>query len=131
MDLAPFRHWLISRGYSSSTVRNYLADTNRYLSFAKTNPPFSSDLLNAYLQNLSTDSNAKRYLASLNKFCQYALDQRLVSHNPLKKLQKQPKNTVDDLLQQYQKHLEKHKVSPVTIKNYIGDIKQFMAWTSN
>ncbi len=131
MDLTPFRRWLISRNYSPATVRNYLADTNRYLFFAKTNPPFSPDILKTYLQSLSADSNAKRYLASLNKFCQYALDQRLISHNPLKNLKKQPKSTIEELLQQYQKHLEKHKVAPVTIKNYIGDIKQFLLWTSN
>lgn len=132
MDLTSFRQWLITRRYSDSTLRNYLADTNRYLFFIQNQKPFSSESISAYFSYISKDPNSKRYLASLNLFCQFALDQQLISHNPLKKFKKQlhraPQLTLDSLLQQYQSYLEKHKVAQVTIKNYLNDLKQYFTW---
>lgn len=140
--VSSFKLWLASKRYSESTFRNYLADINRYIDFAIVRNPkktpneihiFSEELLTNYLSSLSTDSNSPRYLASLNLFCQFALDQQLVTHNPLTSIRHKldkPTNstTLEDLLPQYQAFLSKHHNTPATIRNYLNDVQQYINW---
>jgi site-specific recombinase XerD len=149
VSLNSFRSWLDNHHYSSSTVRNYLADIGKYLQFLdKTNDfevtlpdqqvpiVFSINNLNSYIAQLSTNTNSQRYLASLNVFCQFAVDQNLITSNPIAKIRKQAKklsapNSID-LLRHYRSEfalsLAKHQHSPITIKNYINDIDQYINW---
>ena len=93
---------------------------------------FSPETLKSYIVNLESDPNLGRYLSSLNKFCQFALDQQLITSNPIKhilrQLQSPPKTNLDDLLKQYQTYLTKKNKTPVTIKNYINDIRQYISF---
>jgi len=148
--LPQFKLWLKAKNYSDSTSRNYLADFGKYLNYVNhlpqtvsldpAHPPgihiFSPDILSLYVSYLSDKNNAGRYLASLNQFCQFALDQHLISQNPLKTVLKQhhhPENLASDtnlnrLLELYQQHLINQKTSPVTIKNYLNDLHQYISW---
>ncbi|MDP4009589.1 MAG: site-specific integrase [Candidatus Shapirobacteria bacterium] len=149
--LEPFRLWLQNKNLSSSTVRNYVVDVNKYLKFidnkygqlAKQSHlqygqvatcPYTESNLEQYISSISSDPNNSRYLASLNKFCQFALDQKLIKSNPIKKIlhrrksDSQPVLNTENLISQYQKHLIHKNFSQNTIKNYINDIHQFINW---
>lgn len=129
-----FRSWLISKNYSSSTIRNYLADINKYFSFAgssaTTQNIFSPESVAAYLKSIDSDQNQNRYLSSLSKFFQFAIDQKIISVNPLKKARQVKAPTPDDILLDYQSFLTKKHFSLSTIKNYLNDIQQFIDWQS-
>lgn len=131
-----FRSWLISMTYSPATIRNYLSDVNNYFSFSQRSnindltTIFSPETVSVYLKKIDKDQNYSRYLSSLSKFFQFAIDQKIISVDPLKKA-KQPKTpTPDDVLLDYQSFLTKKHFSPVTIKNYLNDIRQFIDWQS-
>lgn len=125
--LTSFKIWLENKSYSSSTIRNYLSDISRYTDKA-TGDIFSSDTVSSYLSILPKDKNYNRYLSSLSKFFQFALDQKLISIDPLKKARQIKKPSAQDILSSYQSHLNKKNFSPITIKNYINDIQQFIDW---
>lgn len=147
--LTSYQSWLGQHGYSLATVRNYLVDINKYLEFATqsasiepdsldTNYPliFSSDLLLAYINQLTGNTNSQRYLASLSTFCQFAVDQHLIKSNPVSKIRKQSKkvtapNPVNELRLQklsFSDHLTKHNYPQVTIRNYLNDVEQYITW---
>lgn len=137
-DLNSFKSWLILKSYSSSTIRNYLTDINKFFNFYKNsstkNDPksiFSPDAVSLYLSSVKTDPNKNRYLSSLSKFFQFAIDQKIISLNPLKKAQKTIIPTPSDILVQYQSFLSQRHFSSATIKNYINDIQQFIDWNQN
>jgi site-specific recombinase XerD len=88
--------------------------------------------LSSYFQNINQDSNYKRFLASLSKFFQFALDQHLISSNPFPKaLKAEPEIDLEDVIKQYQQQLETKKFSLSTIRNYINDVHQFINWAQN
>ncbi len=139
-----FQSWLNQHGYSSSTVRNYLVDLNKYLNFVAsinqssaitTRQIFANESLSNYIQLISTQNNAPRLLASLNKLCQFALDQNLITTNPIRKIanstKPDPADSVassEQLIESFKKYLVKHNKSVNTINNYINDIKQYLAY---
>jgi len=133
--LPQFIHFLRLKNYSPVTIRNYLSDINKYFSFAGQQNVLANHTLFAYIKHLSTKNNRSRYLASLNVFCQFAVDQNLIPRNPLKKLKfslgRTPQITLKQLLEQYQNHLQKYNVSQNTIRNYLNDIKQFIHWSTS
>jgi hypothetical protein len=140
-----YKLWLQSKSYSDATIRNYLVDLRKYFSF--TNPDsdqitdkiFNQDNLSSYFQNINQDQNYKRFLASLSKFFQFALDQKLISENPFEKIRSstdvlQYVPAIDDIIDQYQQYLTKNsskgvlQYAPNTIRNYINDIHQYINW---
>ena len=127
--LTPFRSWLIAKGYSSSTIRNYISDTNQYFDLYPQSDIFSSQTVSEYLKSVSKDSNYRRYFSSLVKFFQFALDQNLIKTDPLKAATKIQKPTLDITLTDYQAFLTKKHFSLSTIKNYLNDIQQFIDWS--
>ena len=132
-----FSLWLNSKSYSSSTVRNYLSDINAYIIFfrnskleIRNSSIFSSDIVSSYLQTIQKNPAYSRYLSSLSKFFQYALDQNLIKIDPLKQAQKVKKPSTDDVLSDYQSFLTKKHFSPSTIRNYLNDLRQFIDWSN-
>jgi site-specific recombinase XerD len=125
--LTSFKSWLATNHYSPSTIRNYLVDTNRYLQ-TSTGDVFSPESVSSYLATIASDSNKNRYLSSLSKFFQFALDQKLITVDPLKLSQKPKLPQPEDALADYQNYLTKKKFFPATIKNYLNDIQQFIDW---
>ena len=128
--LDSLKKWLISKNYSSSTIRNYLSDINAYFDFIKDSNPFSPEIVSSYLQTIKKNSAYSRYLSSLSKFFQFTIDQKIISTNPLKKAQKTKTPTPSDILTDYQSYLSKKHFSSATIKNYLNDIQQFINWQS-
>lgn len=136
--LISYQRWLKSKSYSEATIRNYLVDVKKYILFTNSNLDqitdkiFDQDNLSSYIQTINQDPNYKRFLASLSKFFQFALDQHLISSNPFPKtIKAQPEANLNDLIKLYQHQLEAKKFSILTIKNYINDIHQFINWAQN
>jgi len=127
--LQPFKSWLINKNYSPTTIRNYLSDTNQFFDHASNRDIFSSETVSFYLKNISKDSNYSRYLSSLSKFFQFALDQSLTKTDPLKAALKDKKPSSDEIINQYSQYLNKKQFSESTVKNYLNDIKQFIDWS--
>lgn len=133
-----FSLWLSSKSYSSSTVRNYLSDINAYFNFVKSlsvknstiddlqSTIYTPETVSSYLQTIQKDSAYSRYLSSLSKFFQYAIDQNLIKSDPLKQAKKVKKPTSNEILDSYKSFLIKKKFSQSTIRNYINDIQQFI-----
>jgi len=153
-NMAGFRLWLSSKNYSSSTIRNYLSDIGNYFEFVQ-NPSvlrtapldkganhtpalsregvgegFRPETISAYLKTISSDPNYSRYLSSLSKFFQFALDQGLTKTNPLKAALRNKKPSLDEIINQYSEYLNKKNFSESTIRNYLNDIRQFTDWSS-
>jgi site-specific recombinase XerD len=135
-----YQNWLKSKSYSNATIRNYLVDLRKYFVFINNGSEsdqvsdkiFNQDNLTSYFQNINQDQNYKRFLASLSKFFQFALDQQLISTNPFPKaLKVQPEIDLEEVIKLYQQQLETKKFSISTIKNYINDIQQFINWAQN
>lgn len=127
-----FRLWLKARNYSSSTIRNYLVDVNKYLSTVPTSDVYSTTALANYLSTIKDSSYLRRSLASLNKLCLFGLDQNYIRQNPIKKYRQQlsQASTVDlqSVINQYEAYLTKKKRSSSTIKNYLNDLQQYINW---
>ena len=141
--LPQFKIWLETKGYSASTSRNYLADLGKYLEYVNHLPQsvsmdvtqnsvvhiLSAEIIKLYVSYLSDKTNNSRYLASLRQFCQFALDQKLISSNPFKGLNKTPHSPdLTDLVKTYELHLLHHQTPPSTIRNYINDLSQYISW---
>ena len=151
-----YQNWLLSKDYSAATIRNYLVDLKKYISFSLSAPVradrcvcplsgehtdsplqisdkiFDSNNLTSYFQTINQDQNYKRFLASLSKFFQFSIDQQLISQNPFPKaIKAQPESSLEDIIKLYQQQLETKKFSISTIKNYINDIHQFINWAQN
>lgn len=132
--LTNFKRWLELKNYQPTTVKNYISDQNKYLHFTPSGILFSSPKISRYISHLATKNNAKRYLASLNKFCQFALDQNLTKKNLYKsalKIQRlsgsRPQTPhINQLLDQFKSQLIRQKRSPSTIRNYINDLHQYI-----
>jgi site-specific recombinase XerD len=127
-----FRSWLKARNYSSSTIRNYLVDVNKYLATIPSSDVYSTTALSHYLSTLDDPSYLRRSLASLNKLCQFGLDQNYIRQNPIKKYRQQlsqvPQADLQDILNQYETYLNKKKRSSSTIRNYLNDLQQYINW---
>jgi site-specific recombinase XerD len=143
MDYLPqFKLWLQNKHYSDATIRNYIVDLGKYLNYVNSLPQtttmdevFSTDILSRYVSNLTGNHNTARYLASLNQFCLFAVDQSLISQNPLKAILKQLHTAskpaspdITDLLKLYEQQLIHQKTSPTTIRNYLNDLHQYISW---
>jgi len=149
-DLTAFKSWLDHKGYSASTSRNYLADLGKYLEYVNHLPQkvslypepvegqesvvhiLSPEIIKLYVSYLSDKNNSARYLASLRQFCQFALDQKLISTSPFKAIQKSIHSPdLFDLVKTYELHLLRHQTPPSTIRNYINDLTQYISWLSS
>jgi site-specific recombinase XerD len=130
-----FRSWLKARNYSSSTIRNYLVDVNKYLATISSSDVYSTTALTNYLSTINDPAYLRRSLASLNKLCQFGLDQNYIRQNPIKKyrhhISQVPQADLQDVLSQYETYLNKKKRSSSTIRNYLNDLQQYINWLTD
>ena len=115
--LSAYKSYLETQKYSPATIRNYLSDLNHYSTF---------DSFDLYLASIKNDPNCQRYLSSLNRYFEFAVDQKLIKKNPIKEMDRKPKLEINILLDQYKTYLQKKHKMPFTIKNYLNDLKQFI-----
>ncbi len=99
---------------------------------------FSNNVLDSksitdFIINNSSQNNHSRHLVSISKFCQFALDQQLITENFFSLAKKHAQNPsptrdLNLLLSQFAQSLTRDHKSPTTIKNYLGDIRQYISF---
>lgn len=151
-----FKLYLKSQGASPVTIKNYLSDFNHFwgwliLTLKSTLIPFDQDvpttiidqitpqIIARYkdflLANKTSEKTLNRKLSTLRKFGQFCISQGWLATNPAKKVTNitleqggREKQQSEKILAKFAKSLEKEKVSPVTVKNYLSDLKHFLSW---
>jgi len=158
MDLPSFfKTYLISQGCSPLTVKNYLSDVKDFFDWlaAKTGIRyqvagkaifgiFTKETILEYQQDLLTAktprSTINRHLSTLRKLGEFARNQGWLSENPAVKIgnittrqycvatteRTFPEWT--EILGEFREYLKKEKTNPLTIKNYLSDLRHFLGW---
>lgn len=126
--LKSFSLWLTSSGYQPNTIRSYIFDLQLFLK--NTNQELSVRSISDFISSNANQNNSLRRLASLSKFCLFAFDQKLTDQNLFllaKKLSvSTPRYSVSELLNEFSSYLTHLGKSPITIKNYQSDLRQFI-----
>jgi len=152
-----FKLYLKSQGASPATIKNYLSDFNHFwgwliLTLKSSLIPFdrekprtiinqiTSEIITQYkdflLANKTPIKTVNRRLSTLRKFGQFCLSQAWLKTNPAKKVTNvtlvEPRTKEEQqrekILAEFRKELEKEKVSPITAKNYLSDLRHFLGW---
>ena len=137
---------------SGTTLRNYRADLAHFLGWAALHlqshgvkveghdsvlPYFSSQLTANYkgyhIENKIPQGTTNRRLSTLRNFAKFLLHEGLLSQNPtnlVTNIQKthSPEDEIENLVDSFAKHLKQDGASPVTTKNYVSDVRQFLYW---
>ena len=150
-----FVKYLDSLGISPKSHKNYRSDLSHFLGWAILKirsignyaeslsevVPFLSASLCTEYKNYMTENSAppktvNRRLSTLRHLARFLTATQVVDsdfmsgiENISSRLKKKP--GVDPMISDFRSYLEAEKVSPNTIKNYLSDIKQFMAWLEN
>lgn len=145
-----FKTYLQVKNASKATVKNYLADLNHFLRFVLKNkeisffniettsegfanilaPLFIASLFENYRNELFSSrvktSTINRRLSSLRKLGELCVEEGWLFENPVLKVANIDRSPSS--LDKFQKYLEKEKVSQVTVKNYLSDLRYFFNW---
>lgn len=127
---------------TGNTVRNYLSDFRCFCSWLKENGKIKIEditplLLIKYKTHLLTNriakATAKRRLSTIRIFCQFCLNQQLLKKNPALELENPSdispqKKEINDWLSKFGAYLKTEGMTKNTIKNYVADIRGFLAW---
>ena len=150
-----FKNYLIIKKTSPVTAKNYLVDINHFLNWLAKETGvkyqivgkaifglFTEETLNEYKNNLlackTPLSTLNRRLSALRKFGDFGKEQEWLKENPTEKIANATKSDLvlisldkqpnEKILEKFSLHLEKEKVSSITIKNYLSDLKHFLGW---
>ena len=150
-----FKNYLIIKKTSPVTAKNYLVDINHFLNWLAKETGvkyqivgkaifglFTEETLNEYKNNLlackTPLSTLNRRLSALRKFGDFGQEQEWLKENPAEKIANATKSDLvfisfneqpnEEILEKFSLHLEKEKVSPITLKNYLSDLRHFLGW---
>ncbi|MFC1627364.1 site-specific integrase [Patescibacteria group bacterium] len=131
------------KNLSPSSIKNYLSDTNHFLTWLTTSlkqPNLTPSHITAnniknYQQALTqtnppiSQSTINRRLSSLRRFGHFLHTTGLTKTNPTQTLNSITlKPTIIKIIKAYASFLKKQKLAPSTIKNYLSDTKQYLLW---
>jgi site-specific recombinase XerD len=131
-DLSHFTEWLILKLHSFG----FYAE-----SFSEAVPFLSSDIANEYVtfmtQNKIPVKTINRRLSTLRHLSKYLFSShtleidfmKSVENISLGRLQKTAATLL--IVEDFQSYLEKQKVPKSAVKNYVSDIRQFLAWVES
>ena len=143
-----FRFYLQNnRGLSLVSIKNYLSDYRqfvRWLEEQSAEYKFDPSKINHQtLENFKTyllsrkiaKTTVKRKLATIRVFCQFCLNQQLLTVNPALELEnpKQKsifKTNLEQVSTKFSRWLKQDGASKNTIKNYLADIKNYLIWAN-
>lgn len=151
-----FKAYLKVKGASQNTIKNYLADLNHFLAWLELTlrgqnialdrslpelfsryfePNYLAKYKNYLVQNQLPVATVNRRLSTLRTFGGFCLSQAWITENPAKKLtnvslglKTEDGRQKTKMLEEFRKSLEEEKASPMTIKNYLSDIRNFLTW---
>ncbi|MBM3205812.1 hypothetical protein FJZ41_03135 [Candidatus Shapirobacteria bacterium] len=147
-----FKNYLIVKKTSLVTAKNYLVDINHFLGWLaqKTGVKhqivgkaifglFTLETIEEYKNDLLEEntplSTLNRRLSALRKFGKFGQEQGWLTENPMLHIGNLTPNELishqsssEQILQNFKHQLEKEKASPLTIKNYLSDLRHFLNW---
>lgn len=148
-----FKIYLIGQNSSPVTVKNYLADVKNFFTWLAKKTGihyqiagraifglFTKETLREYQQDLlsanTPPSTINRHLSALRKLGEFAKMRGWLLENPALKIgnitpaQAKIFKAPDEekILEEFRADLEKEKVNPLTIKNYLVDVRHFLNW---
>ena len=152
-----FKLYLKSQGASPVTIKNYLSDFNHFwgwliltlksslIPFDRENPTTIASQITpqiivqykSFLDGNKTPAKTiNRRLSTLRKFGQFCLSQGWLATNPAKKVtnvtlvepRTKEEQRKEKILAEFRKELEREKISPITAKNYLSDLRHFLGW---
>ena len=150
-----FKNYLKIQKVSEVTVKNYLVDVNNFLDWLKQKTGIKYQVANKAIFSLFTQETIQEYkndqtkqktpsstlnrrLSALRKFGQFGQSQGWLIENPANQIgningkqeipEKKQNQEGIEILKEFEADLKKEKVSPVTIKNYISDLRHFFSW---
>jgi len=148
-----FRVYLISQNCSPVTVKNYLSDIKDFFDWLaqKTGVHyqvagkaifgiFTKETIQEYQQDLLSasfpPSTINRHLSALRKLGEFACSSGWLSENPAAKVGNispaqariSAAPAEEKILEEFRLSLEKEKITPLTIKNYLSDLRHFLGW---
>lgn len=142
MDTSLFKNYLISSGFSALTVKNYLADVNRFIRYFTSvysidfKPGLTTHkMIKDYQLKLSQEigqRSVERHLSSLRRYFQFLQAEGHIQNNPFSLENTPAASSLESLskLKSFKDYLYSAKASDLTIKNYIIDVRQFLFWLS-
>lgn len=152
-----FLNWLLAQGKSFVSIKNYKSDLNHFLawavlklksfgtfveSFGEITPFISHSFFEEYkefmIQNKIKDKTINRRLSTLRSFSKFLYSEGILDKNFSEGIQNvgigihtKTQEKVADIIGRFRESLDKEKkVSPNTVKNYISDVRSFLAWVS-
>lgn len=140
-------------GVSAKTLRNYRADFSHfsgwailYLQSVGTKvvtgdgilPHFTPKLIALYkgyhLENKIPQATLNRRLSTLRNFARFLVSEGQIKQDPtlaISNLRREEnwRERITFLTEEFARHLEEEKISKITMKNYLSDIRHFLNWS--
>lgn len=150
-----FLKYLSSLGLSQKSYKNYKSDLNHFMAWAilkirafgsyvenltQMTPFLGQKLAVEYKTYMSENSFPKktinRRLSTLRHLARYLVLSQIIDSDFMNEIENlseatKKRSAASPVINEFRGYLEKEKVSPNTIKNYISDIRQFLAWLEN
>jgi site-specific recombinase XerD len=148
-----FSEYLITKKVSEKTISNYKSDLHHFLSwfvdfcdkqqapvtnsvseFLKLiSPAILEEYKNEQLTAQNSPSTINRRLSTLRMFFTSCLEAKLIESDPSAEITnintvKDSQDNLSNILNAYTQALIKDGASASTIKNYVGDIDDFLKW---
>lgn len=129
-DIGHFTAWAIFKVKTFGTYAESLTDTVPFItdSFAKEYKKF-------LVENNIAKKTINRRLSTLRHLARFLIQNQILEYNFMDKIENlsfaSKKNVMKNessLLIEFRNHLKNQKVSKNTMKNYLSDINQFLAW---
>jgi len=144
---AQFKDYLLARGASRVTVKNYLSDWSHFCGWyefylrqrgrEENEVGFLTSLswrtVEKYKEFLVANrvaaATVNRRLATLRRWGEMAVRERWIEHNSAIEVTNVTKQTgIEEVLAKFEKHLRGEKLAEATLKNYMSDTRQFLNW---
>jgi site-specific recombinase XerD len=135
-----FKFCLQEDKVSSVTIKNYVADLNKFFRWfsqesGKQFDPsyFSNEVIVSYTRSLDKFSarSRERYTSALKRFARFLIDKKLITVNPFDSIKKEQNASVKQdpwLLKGFRGFLYVNSAKRSTIRNYMVDINAFTSW---
>lgn len=130
-DLNHFIGWVILKVRSFGSYAENLTDSVPFLSRA-----LAGEYLNYLLENKIPAKTINRRLSTLRHLSKFLVGVELIDVNFMDGLENiggsnAKKISTGSIVDDFRTFLEAEKVSKSTIKNYVSDVNQFLAWLEN
>jgi site-specific recombinase XerD len=145
-----FFEYLGDRNLSRKTYKNYRSDVSHFSGWLilivrrwgvmasdlnDTIPFINKKLATSYktflIKNNLAIKTINRRLSTLRHFANFLLETQILDFNFMEEIvniSSSSKLEGHPLLPKFEKHLAEEKASASTVKNYVNDVKQFLAW---